>query len=295
VRADAGAFSTVGVGSDAPARGMPAIGDLGDLMMAYLEFMQADAKDKDKFLRELGHVKIGLPFKQFAREPSDLITFSELHEIVRKIIHVLMVGHLYGANEDIGMTVILDAFEGDATSSIRTALDDARPSDDARFRLHDALCALLTAYLPPKVAKEWCDMRLAFVWNDAFVRSWAKATRLYDLHEVTAAITGGDTLHVKLLEKVSWVDFLQMLEDTAPAWVLAILSGPTARDVMMMMSFICPCRNKNQPKVIYPKGTSQHTRLFRGLLAAADPGVPAISGTLAVLSMSVMKCYTCVH
>ncbi len=24
------------------------------------------------------------------------------------------------------------------------------------------------------------------------------------------------------------------------------------------MSFICPCRNKNQPKAIYPKGTSHH-------------------------------------
>jgi hypothetical protein len=33
---------------------------------------------------------------------------------------------------------------------------------------------------------------------------------------------------------------------------------------MMMMSFICSCRNKNQPKAIYPKGTSNHTRLFRG-------------------------------
>jgi hypothetical protein len=32
----------------------------------------------------------------------------------------------------------------------------------------------------------------------------------------------------------------------------------------MMMSFICSCRNKNEPKAIYPKGTSHHTRLFRG-------------------------------
>jgi hypothetical protein len=30
------------------------------------------------------------------------------------------------------------------------------------------------------------------------------------------------------------------------------------------MSFICSCRNKNQPKDIYPKGISHHTRLFRG-------------------------------
>jgi hypothetical protein len=31
-----------------------------------------------------------------------------------------------------------------------------------------------------------------------------------------------------------------------------------------MMSFICSCRNKNQLKAIYPKGTSHHTSLFRG-------------------------------
>jgi hypothetical protein len=32
----------------------------------------------------------------------------------------------------------------------------------------------------------------------------------------------------------------------------------------MMMSFTCSCRNKNEPKAIYPKGTSHHTSQFRG-------------------------------
>jgi hypothetical protein len=32
---------------------------------------------------------------------------------------------------------------------------------------------------------------------------------------------------------------------------------------MMMMSFICSCRNKNERKAIYRKGTSHHTSLFR--------------------------------
>ena len=118
-----------------------------DLMMAYLEFMQSNAKDKDKFLRERAHIKVGLlaglPFKQFA-QAEQLLTFSELPEIVRKIIHVLMVGRLYESNEDIGMMTILGEFEGDATSFIRTALDDARPSYHSRFRLHDALRTLLT-------------------------------------------------------------------------------------------------------------------------------------------------------
>ena len=35
-------------------------------------------------------------------------------------------------------------------------------------------------------------------------------------------------------------------------------------DDVMMMSFICSCRNKNQSKAIYPKGTSHNTGLFRG-------------------------------
>jgi hypothetical protein len=33
---------------------------------------------------------------------------------------------------------------------------------------------------------------------------------------------------------------------------------------MLMMSFISSCRNKNERKAIYPKGTSHHTTLFRG-------------------------------
>jgi hypothetical protein len=38
----------------------------------------------------------------------------------------------------------------------------------------------------------------------------------------------------------------------------------TQSTAKMMLTFICSCRNKNQAKAIYPKGTSHHTRLFRG-------------------------------
>jgi hypothetical protein len=34
--------------------------------------------------------------------------------------------------------------------------------------------------------------------------------------------------------------------------------------LLIMMSFICSCRNKNQPQDMYPKGTSHHTSLFTG-------------------------------
>jgi hypothetical protein len=36
--------------------------------------------------------------------------------------------------------------------------------------------------------------------------------------------------------------------------------------MMMMMSFICSCRNKNQPKAIYPKGTSDNGDPFYGII-----------------------------
>jgi hypothetical protein len=42
---------------------------------------------------------------------------------------------------------------------------------------------------------------------------------------------------------------------------------------MMMMFFICSCRNKNQPKAIYSKGTSHHTSLFRGPSTNDPPAV----------------------
>ena len=34
--------------------------------------------------------------------------------------------------------------------------------------------------------------------------------------------------------------------------------------VMMMMSYLCSGRSKNQPNAIYTKGTVHHTTLFRG-------------------------------
>ena len=69
---------------------------------------------------------------------------------------------------------------------------------------------------------EWRDGRRAFglVWNDGFARVWTKATRLYDLRKVIAVLTSKDTLHVnRCLDDSTWVDFLQLLEDTGPVWV----------------------------------------------------------------------------
>jgi hypothetical protein len=60
-------------------------------------------------------------------------------------------------------------------------------------------------------------MRAAFVWDDVFVRAWAATGRLGDIRRAIAVLTAGDTLHVNWLDPWTWSDFLQLLEETAPA------------------------------------------------------------------------------
>jgi hypothetical protein len=64
---------------------------------------------------------------------------------------------------------------------MRGALDDVPASSTTTFRLHDALLAMLLAYLPSKAAKEWRDMRAAFVWHPNSPHVWAELSRVYDL------------------------------------------------------------------------------------------------------------------
>jgi hypothetical protein len=77
---------------------------------------------------------------------------------------------------------------------------------------------------------------------------------------------------------------------------------------LMMMSFICSCKNKNQPTAIYPKGTSHHTRLFRGpstngmksrmVLAAPDPLLtppPSSSICANLLTTGPVSVTPCAH
>jgi hypothetical protein len=62
--------------------------------------------------------------------------------------------------------------------------------------------------------------------------------------------------HVNYLKEVKVSEALEVAGSTEDRL------GPLGR--RMMMSSICSCRNKNELKAIYPKGTSHHTRLFRG-------------------------------
>ena len=52
---------------------------------------------------------------------------------------------------------------------------------------------------------------------------------LYELGSAIAAL--GDALHVKRLDVPSWAQFLQILEDTGPAWMVDVLCRPAAQSI----------------------------------------------------------------
>jgi hypothetical protein len=154
---------------------------------------------------------------------------------------------------------ILSAFTEDADKIASTVLDDVTASDAGSYCLHNALRAILQAYLTTQAAKEWRRLCEELVWPPVFSRGWTEAVRLYDLGGAIATLTTQDALHVKHLNVPSWA---RILEDAGPEWVVAVLYMQSAqyittRDtlknlltandpgVMMMMSFICSCRNKN--------------------------------------------------
>ena len=84
----------------------------------------------------------------------------------------------YGTNEELGAAHFLSAFAGDSVGLARTALVDTTPSDVATFWLHDALSALLQAYLPPREAKMWRDACDYFVFLQGFSQGWTALVRL---------------------------------------------------------------------------------------------------------------------
>jgi hypothetical protein len=74
------------------------------------------------------------------------------------------------------------------------------PSDGATFRLHDALLALLRAYLPPRAAKMWRDACDDFVFPQGFSQGWTALVRLFDLQCVIAELTVAEAHYVKRLD-----------------------------------------------------------------------------------------------
>jgi hypothetical protein len=115
-----------------------------------------------------------------------------------------------------------------------------------------------------------------FVWPDGFARGWTDALRLsylYDLLRVIAALTALEAQHVNRLDVPSWARFLQVLEDSGPAWMVAVLYGPATQNITMRVALKC------------------HIKI---LLRSNDPGGTApVSGVLDALARETVKCWKC--
>jgi hypothetical protein len=142
-------------------------------------------------------------------------------------------------------------------------------SDHKSYSLHSTSRALLQAYLPSQVAKEWRRLCQELVWPPVFLRGWTEAVRLYDLGGAIAAITAKDALHVKSLDVPLWARFLQILEDVGPTWMVAVLYTLTAQNISTREA-------------------------LKNLLTTNDPGgaVP-VSGGLDALASEEVKCWKC--
>ena len=73
--------------------------------------------------------------------PGDLTVLGRELQAVLRVATVITVARYFGPNEELGIALLLSAFDGDALSLARTALADTSPSDGAMFRLHGALLA----------------------------------------------------------------------------------------------------------------------------------------------------------
>jgi hypothetical protein len=164
-----------------------------------------------------------LEVSSFGQDPDDMAAFAAIYEIISKLNHMRLVGLYFGPQEDLGTMCILSAFTEDADKLARTALEDARSSDDQSSRLHVTLKAHQLAYLQPQSAKEWRRLCEDLVWPSVFSGGWTEVVCLYDLGNAIAALTADDTIYVKNLDTPLWARFLQILEDVGPAWVVAVL------------------------------------------------------------------------
>jgi hypothetical protein len=113
--------------------------------------------------------------------PGDLTVLGRALQAVLKVATAITVERYFGPNEELGIALLLSAFDGDALSLARTTLADTPPSDGATFRLHGALLAVLRAYLPPRAAKLWRDACNDFVFPQSFSQGWTALVRLFDL------------------------------------------------------------------------------------------------------------------
>jgi len=109
------------------------------MLAAYLAYLAlADDAARAAFLRERAGFK-PTPGETFRDGPGGLAVLARLFDAVLRIATTGMVARYYGPNEELGLTLFLGAFEGEAVGLARTALADTPHSDGSAFRLHGAL------------------------------------------------------------------------------------------------------------------------------------------------------------
>jgi hypothetical protein len=205
------------------------------MLTSYVSYRALTDDEKRAYLQARAHFKHPQT-ETFKDGPGDLTVMAQSLQAALKVATAITTSRAYGPNEDIGVALLCSAFDGDALALVRTALSDTPPSDGATFRLHDALIALLRAYLPPLAAKLWRDAGNDLVFPPNFSQGWTSIVRLYDLQCVIAQLTAAETHYVKRLDPPTWGKFLQILEDAAQRsphsrWIISVLYSTEARDV----------------------------------------------------------------
>ena len=209
---------------------MAAMQGLDQLVIAHNQFQGLEPNAQAEWMRKRRSYKpvVGPSFSQ---APGNIDVLAKVYEIVRKLADLLSSGRFFGAQEDLGVACILSAFDGDAVAVARTAIDDAPPSDQATYRLHAALRALLMAYLPPRAAADWRRLCASFDWPDTFSSGWAEAVRLHDLLCAISVLTEHAPNHVHRVPAPPWSLVLQILEDAGPPWLVTALHSSGAANI----------------------------------------------------------------
>ena len=73
-----------------------------------------------------------LPTEPFKDSPGDLTVLGRALQAVLRVATSITVVRYFGPNEELGIALLLSAFDGDALSLARTALADTPPSDGGR-------------------------------------------------------------------------------------------------------------------------------------------------------------------
>ena len=129
------------------------------------------------------------------------------------------------------MSCILSTFAGDTVAVARAAIDDTTPSDQATYRFHAALRALLLTYLPPRAAADWRRLFSSFDWPDTFAAGWTEAMRLCGLLCAISVLTEHTPNHVRRVAAPSLSVLLHILEDAGQPWLVAALLSSASANI----------------------------------------------------------------